>query len=244
MHPVYEWGTPNVLSIAMKWKDWVHVTKLDPDKQLKPGDIEAIAASGTDALMLSGTLNVTEENLSALLKEVKAYNLPLVMEPAGPEAVLMKEIHYVFVPSVLNTTDVQWLVGKHAAWVQMQNGKIPWESIVPEAYIVLNPNSSVGKVTKAMCNLRPEEVAAYTSVADHYFHFPIVYLKYSGTFGNPEVVKAASEAINKSILYYGGGINSAEKAATMGKYADTIVVGNAVYDQGPGVLKATVDAVQ
>jgi len=73
----------------MKWKDWVHVTKLDPDKQLKPGDIDAIAASGTDALMLSGTLNVTQENLAALQKQLKAYDLPLVMEPASPEAVLM-----------------------------------------------------------------------------------------------------------------------------------------------------------
>ena len=228
----------------MKWKDWVHVTKLDPDKQLKAGDIEAIASSGTDALMLSGTLNVTEENLSALLKEVKAYNLPLVMEPAGPEAVLMKEINYVFVPSVMNTTDVQWIVGKHKSWVQMQKGKIPWEFVVPEAYIVLNPNSSVGKVTKAICDLNAEEVAAYTAVADHYFHFPIVYLEYSGTFGNPEIVKAASLAIDNAVLYYGGGINSAEKAAEMGKYADTIVVGNAVYDQGAAVLKATVDAVQ
>ena len=175
---------------------------------------------------------------------MKAYNLPLVMEPAGPEAVLMKEINYVFVPSVMNTTDVQWLVGKHRAWAQMAKGKIPWNVIVPEAYIVLNPNSSVGKVTKAVCDLKPEEVAAYTTVADHYFHFPIVYIEYSGTFGNPEIVKAASEAIDKSVLYYGGGINSAEKAAQMGKYADTIVVGNAVYDQGAAVLKATVDAVQ
>ncbi|MDD1694818.1 MAG: phosphoglycerol geranylgeranyltransferase [Methanoregula sp.] len=228
----------------MKWKDWVHVTKLDPDKQLKPGDIDAIAASGTDALMLSGTLNVTQENLAALQKQVKAYNLPLVMEPASPEAVLMQGIDFVFVPSVMNTTDVQWLVGKHRAWVQLQQGKIPWEYIIPEAYIVLNPNSSVGKVTKALCNLKPEEVAAYTTVADNYFHFPIVYIEYSGTFGDPSVVKAASEAIDKSVLYYGGGINSAEKAARMGKYADTIVVGNAVYDQGASVLKATVDAVK
>ncbi|MCK9630772.1 MAG: phosphoglycerol geranylgeranyltransferase [Methanoregula sp.] len=228
----------------MKWKDWVHVTKLDPDKQLKPGDIDAIAASGTDALMLSGTLNVTQENLAALQKQVKAYDLPLVMEPASPDAVLMQEIDYVFVPSVMNTTDVQWIVGKHRAWVELQQGRIPWESIIPEAYIVLNPNSSVGKVTKSRCDLKAEEVAAYASVADHYFHFPIVYIEYSGMFGNPEVVKAASEAVENATLYYGGGINSAEKAAQMGRYADTIVVGNAVYDQGASVLKATVDAVQ
>ena len=228
----------------MKWKDWVHVTKLDPDKQLKPGDIDAIAASGTDALMLSGTLNVTKENLAVLQKQLKAYDLPLVMEPAGPEAVLMHGIDYVFVPSVLNSMDVQWIVGKHRMWVQQQNKKIPWEYLVPEAYIVLNPNSSVGKVTKAVCDLKAEEVAAYATVADHYFHFPIVYLEYSGTFGDPNVVKAASESIDNSILYYGGGINSAEKAAQMSKYADTIVVGNAVYDQGAAVLKATVDAIQ
>jgi phosphoglycerol geranylgeranyltransferase len=228
----------------MRWKDWVHVTKLDPDKQLKPGDIDAIAASGTDALMLSGTLNVTRENLTVLLKQVKTYNLPLVMEPAGPEAVLLQGIDYVFVPSVMNTTDVQWIVGKHRAWVQLRKGKIPWDEVVPEAYIVLNPDSSVGKVTKAIFDLKPEEVAAYTSVADHYFHFPIVYIEYSGIYGDPEVVKAASEAVDKSVLYYGGGINSAEKAARMSKYADTIVVGNAVYDQGAAVLKATVDAVQ
>ena len=228
----------------MKWKDWVHVTKLDPDKQLKPGDINAIAASGTDALMLSGTLNVTKENLAALLKQVKAYDLPLVMEPAGPEAVLMQGIDYVFVPSVINSTEVQWIVGKHRAWVQLQKGKIPWDSIVPEAYIVLNPDSSVGKITRANCNLKAEDVAAFTTIADHFFHFPVVYIEYSGTYGDPEVVKAASYAIDKSILYYGGGINSAEKAAQMSKYADTIVVGNAVYDQGAAVLKATVDAIQ
>ena len=228
----------------MKWKDWVHVTKLDPDKQLKPGDIDAIAASGTDALMLSGTLNVTKENLAALQKQLKAYDLPLVMEPAGPEAVLLQGIDYVFVPSVLNSMDVQWIVGKHRLWVQQQSGKIPWEYLVPEAYIVLNPNSSVGKVTKAICDLKAEEVAAYAAVADHYFHFPIVYLEYSGTFCDPNVVKAASDALEHSILYYGGGINSAEKAAQMSKYADTIVVGNAVYDQGAAVLKATVDAIQ
>lgn len=228
----------------MKWKDWVHVTKLDPDRQLKPGDIEAIATSGTDALMLSGTLNVTKENLSFLQQQLKGYDLPLVMEPASPEAVLMQGIDYVFVPSVMNSTEVQWIVGKHRLWVQQQKQRVPWDRIVPEAYIVLNPDSAVGKVTKSACNLTPEDVAAFTTVADHFFHFPVVYIEYSGTYGDPAVVKAASDVIDKSILYYGGGINSAQKAAEMSRYADTIVVGNAVYEQGAAVLKASVDAVQ
>ncbi|MCQ2356076.1 MAG: geranylgeranylglyceryl/heptaprenylglyceryl phosphate synthase, partial [Methanocorpusculum sp.] len=37
------------------WKEWRHITKLDPDKVLGDGAIAEIAASGTDVLMLSGT---------------------------------------------------------------------------------------------------------------------------------------------------------------------------------------------
>jgi phosphoglycerol geranylgeranyltransferase len=116
--------------------------------------------------------------------------------------------------------------------------------VVPEAYIVLNPDSSVGKVTKAICDLTPADVAAYTSVADRYLRFPIVYIEYSGIYGDPMVVKAASDALDEALLYYGGGIDSAEKAAEMSRYADTIVVGNAVYEKGVEVLKSTVKAVQ
>ncbi|HPW10550.1 MAG TPA: geranylgeranylglyceryl/heptaprenylglyceryl phosphate synthase, partial [Methanoregulaceae archaeon] len=86
-----------------RWKNWVHVTKLDPDKILPAGAIAEIAASGTDALMLSGTLNVTAKNMAALAEEAKASGLPLVVEPADPEAVLWDGVDLVFVPSVLNS---------------------------------------------------------------------------------------------------------------------------------------------
>lgn len=225
-----------------RWKDWVHVTKLDPDKSLPPAVIDEIATSGTDALMLSGTLNVTIENLGQLFKQVAQYGLPLVVEPAGPEAVLCEGIDLLFVPSVMNSTSVQWIVGKHQQWAQQSS--IRWDKVIPEAYIVLNPASSVGKVTGASCDLTPAEVAAYASVADHYFHFPIVYIEYSGMYGDPKMVRSISEVVDRAILYYGGGISSAEKAAEMARWADTIVVGNAVYDLGPEVLRATVRAVQ
>lgn len=80
-------------------------------------------------------------------------------------------------------------------------------------------------------------------MADQYFSFPVVYIEYSGTYGDPAVVAAAAKAVSDARLFYGGGINNAEKAAEMGKYADTIVVGNAVYDDGVSALKATVKAV-
>jgi phosphoglycerol geranylgeranyltransferase len=224
------------------WKNWVHVTKLDPDKKLDAKAVEEVATSGTDALMLSGTLNVTAENMTTLKRQVASYGLPLVVEPSGPEVVIFEGIEYLYVPSVLNTTDVRWIVGKHMQWVKTQ--KIEWDKVVPEAYIVLNPDSSVGKVTKSICDLTPVDVAAYTAVADRYLKFPIVYIEYSGIYGNPAVVKAASDALDESLLYYGGGIDSAEKAAEMIQYADTIVVGNAVYEKGIDVLKATVRAVQ
>ncbi len=120
-----------------RWKNWVHVTKLDPDKILPAGAIAEIAACGTDALMLSGTLNVTAKNMAALAEEAKASGLPLVVEPSDPEAVLWDGVDLVFVPSVLNSSDVQWIVGKHRSWLQRH--QVQWEKVVPEAYIGTEP---------------------------------------------------------------------------------------------------------
>jgi len=227
------------------WKTWAHVTKLDPDKHLPPGAVEEIVTSGTDALMLSGTLNVTQENLRELLDVVSAYGLPLVVEPASPDcAIFDGEVDHLFVPSVMNTNDARWIVGKHHAWLRNSGSSINWDIVVPEAYIVLNPASAVGRVTGADCDLSRDDVIAFVGVADRYFRFPIVYIEYSGIYGDPDIVRAASDAVENSILYYGGGIRSAEQAAEMGEFADTIIVGNAVYDDGVDALRATVRAVQ
>ncbi len=228
--------------LQQKWKQWVHVTKLDPARELSPSLLEGIATSGTDALMLSGTLDVTRENMGELLRLVSRYDLPIAIEPAGPEVVRFDGKWHVFVPSVLNSMEVEWIVGKHVDWIGRQ--AIRWEQVVPEAYIVLNPDSSVGKVTRANCTLGPEAVAAYATCAEKYFRFPVVYIEYSGMYGDPNVVRAAKEALSEARLFYGGGINSASRAAEMGSLADTIVVGNAVYEAGIEALRETVRAVQ
>jgi phosphoglycerol geranylgeranyltransferase len=216
------------------WKKWRHVTKLDPDKPITPKDVAAIVDSGTDAIMVSGTQNITKENVANLVNMLSEYSIPKVLEPAGAPG-MRDDLDFIFVPSVFNTKNSKWLVGMQKDFIRDTNFAC-WDKVVPEAYIILNKFSAVGLVTRADTGLSPRDAAAYAELADRFFKFPIVYIEYSGTYGNPEIVKAVREKLHNSVLYYGGGIDSREKAETMAKYANTIVVGNAVYKKG-GVEK-------
>ncbi|MBU4266419.1 MAG: phosphoglycerol geranylgeranyltransferase [Candidatus Altiarchaeales archaeon] len=224
------------------WSNWRHITKLDPDKPLSDEDVRAVADSGTDAIMISGTQNVTLEKVNRLVSVLKDYEIPKVLEPSGSEHVIYEGIDHVFVPSVINAQDIAWVTGKHIQWIK--NSAIEWEKVVPEAYIVLNPDSAVGMVTKSKTDLTMDEIIAYAKLADRYFNFPIFYIEYSGTYGNPEVVKAVKENLENSTLFYGGGITDGEKAGEMSAHADTIIVGNVLYEQGVEKLKETIDAVR
>jgi phosphoglycerol geranylgeranyltransferase len=206
---------------------WRHVTKLDPDKPISKADIAAVASSGTDAVIISGTQNVTEEKIAGIVSMLEDYDIPKIIEPSIPLSTAY-DVDYVFVPSIMNTDDATWLVGKHKEWIQ--NYEIDWRRVVPEAYIVLNPDSAVGKLTGAKTDLSTKEIIAYATCADRYFNFPIVYIEYSGTYGDPTTVKSVRACLEHSTLFYGGGINSRDCAFEMGKYANVIVVGNILYE--------------
>lgn len=218
------------------WKKWRHVTKLDPDKPITKKDVGLVVDSGTDAIFVSGTLGITKEKVQNLVDMLAEYNIPKVLEPSREEG-MRWDLDFVFVPSVFNSKKSHWVVGIHKDFVMKHPvTDANWEKIVTEAYIVLNGRSGVAWYTGAQTKLKTEEVAAYAEIADRMYHFPIVYVEYSGTFGDPNMVKAAKEKLKNSILYYGGGIDSAEKAQAMAKYADTIVVGNSVYRKGGAEL--------
>jgi len=209
------------------WKNWKHITKLDPDKHITQADLKTVVESGTDAIMISGTQNITDRNVSQLISLLKDYKIPKILEPATPDAVTYKGVDYIFVPLVLNSADLDWIVGKHVAWIKKH--KIKWNRIIPEAYIVLNPDSAVAKLTKSNTNLTPDEAIAYAQYAEKYLHLPIIYVEYSGTYGDPCLVKEVSNSLTTASLFYGGGIDSKEKALEMKRYTNVIVVGNVVY---------------
>ena len=118
---------------------------------------------------------------------------------------------------------------------------INWDRTFTEAYVVLNPASSVAEYTDADCDLGADEVAAYAEVAERMFGQEIVYVEYSGMFGDCDLVRAAADAVDEAAVFYGGGIADYESAYEMGKRADTVVVGDLVHEEGVDAVRETVE---
>ncbi|MNJ47768.1 Heptaprenylglyceryl phosphate synthase [compost metagenome] len=207
---------------------WRHVFKIDPDRTLDDAALDAICLSGTDAVMVGGSSGVTYDNTVDLLSRVRQYEVPCVLEVSDLEAVVPGFDLYM-IPTVLNTRHPDWIIGHHARAVEKYSYLIPWEDLVPEGYIILNPDCTAAAISEANASLTVSETAAYAQVADKLLHLPIVYLEYSGMFGDMELVSTVHRSLGEARLFYGGGIKDASSARLAAAACDTIVVGNAIY---------------
>ena len=228
--------------MAAPWDDWNHIVKIDPDKELAPGDtFEDVCRTGTDAIEIGGTTGMTEEKMARVIDACATYDVPLYLEPNSPEvAVNDAALDGYLIPTVFNTKHPFWLVGAHKEWARME-GELPWDRIHTEAYLVLNPEASVATYAEADCELEAEDVAAYATVAERLFGQEIIYIEYSGMYGDPEIVAAAQEVLDAAALFYGGGIHDYDSAYVMAEQADVIVVGNLLHDEGADVVRETVE---
>ncbi len=210
-------------------KQWRHVFKLDPDKSISDEHLEQICCSGTHGVMVGGSSGVTFENTVDLLSRIRRFEVPCVLEVSEQDAVVPGFDLY-FIPFILNTQDIDWVIGKHHQAVKELGPWLQWEQIVTEGYIVLHEHSTVAKKTQAQTQMDNKDLAAYVKMADHLFRMDIVYLEYSGRFGDLEKVQHARHACDQAQLFYGGGIHSLEQAKQAASIADTIVVGNIIYE--------------
>lgn len=226
------------------WDDWNHVLKLDPDKDLVAGDtFEDVVQTGTDAIEVGGTLDVTADKMKRVIDACRKYDVPLYQEPNDPTVVVDDPaLDGYLVPTVLNSTDSFFLVGAHKEWARI--AAVPWEKTTLEAYVILNPEASVAQFAGADCEQTADDVAAYAKVAERLLNQEIVYVEYSGKLGDPDIVAAAAESLSETTLFYGGGIRDYDAAKTMASHADVIVVGDLVHDAGADAVRRTVDGAR
>ncbi|GEN53727.1 heptaprenylglyceryl phosphate synthase [Halobacillus faecis] len=220
---------------------WDHVFKLDPNKTITDADLEKICTSGTDAIIVGGTDGVTFENVTDLQERIEEYDISFVLEVSDIEAIAPGFDAY-FIPLVLNSGHKKWMIDVQHQAIKEYADVIEWQDMLTEGYCVLNPEAKVFKRTE--CSLPDKEaVLAYAQMAEHIFHLPVFYMEYSGTYGDPDLVKAVARQLENTSLVYGGGIRSEKQASEMAAYADVIVVGDVIYDNLEVALK-TVEAVK
>lgn len=223
------------------YSKWRHVFKLDPERSIDDAALDALCTSGTDAILVGGSSGVTFDNTVDLMSRIRRYEVPCAFELSDPSCGVPGFDGY-FIPSVINTKRSEWLIGHHVEALRDFGHLLPWESIVGEAYLVLNPDSTVARITGAEANISKGEAVAYSQVADRLWNVPVLYVEYSGTFGDMDLLKEIKNNLKQAHLFYGGGINSPERAAHAANSADTVVVGNIIYEN-LDVALATVDAV-
>ncbi|MDD4569517.1 MAG: heptaprenylglyceryl phosphate synthase [Tepidanaerobacteraceae bacterium] len=226
-----------------EWENWRHVVKLDPDKPSDEWLIEQVVGSGTDAIIVGGTQNITREKVLKLFKLLKPYTLPKILEVSTIESITFGFDGYL-IPVVLNAGNPKWIIGAHKEAAKLAGDMMDWKEVLPEGYIILNPDCAVAKLTEALYPLRKSDVLAYARCGENLFSLPLIYIEYSGSYGNPELVSYIKSGLTKARVFYGGGIDNAQKAEMMGKAADTIVVGNMIYTDSIKFLKDTVKAAK
>ncbi|PDO11116.1 MAG: geranylgeranylglyceryl/heptaprenylglyceryl phosphate synthase [Candidatus Reconcilbacillus cellulovorans] len=220
---------------------WRHVFKLDPDRSIGDAELERVCLSGTDAVVVGGSTGVTADNTLELLGRIRRYPVDCALEISDPDAVA-PGFDWYLVPVVLNAESADWVTRKAQQAVRRYGPLIPWDRLVPEGYIVLNADSAVARLTRPETALGAEDVAAYAELAERLFRFPIVYLEYSGVFGDMDVLRHVRKRLRSARLFYGGGVDGPDRAKEAAQWADTVVVGNAVYRDLERAL-ATVAAV-
>ncbi|HLR69758.1 heptaprenylglyceryl phosphate synthase [Virgibacillus alimentarius] len=222
-------------------KEWKHVFKLDPAKEISDEHLEQLCESGTDAIIVGGTDNVTLDGVLDLLSRIRRYTVSCILEISTMEAIT-PGFDYYLIPMVMNSKDKKWMMDIQHQAIKQYKDMMNWDEIFIEGYCILNEQAKAFSHTDSYLP-DDDDVIAYAHMAEHVFHLPIFYMEYSGTYGDVNLVETVSNELENTLLFYGGGIEHRSQAREMKEHADVIIVGNSIYTNFKDALK-TVKAVK
>ncbi len=213
----------------------LHMALIDPDKQSPEaaGEIaRRMREAGSDAILIGGSTGVTNENLSATARAIKeASGLPVVHFPGTPKA-LSPDVDAVLFMSMLNSSDVKWIVGAqvYAAPIVKRLGL----ETISMGYVIVEPGMKVGEVGKATPIKKDEiDLAVSYALACQMMGMDMVYFE-AGSGASTPVPPAMVSAIRAAIdipLIVGGGIRTPEAAAAAREAGANVVVTGTLLEQ-------------
>lgn len=222
-------------------KQWKHIFKLDPAKEITDEDLEKICESGTDAIIVGGTDNITLDSVLDLLSRIRRYTVPCILEISSMDAIT-PGFDYYYIPMVLNSKEKKWMMDMQHEAIKEYVDMMEFSEVFFEGYCILNEDAKAFTYTNSYLP-DEEDVIAYAYMVDKVFHLPIFYMEYSGKYGDPALVAKVKTQLQHAALFYGGGIETVFQAREMKQYADVIVVGNSIYTNIKQALQ-TVSAVK
>lgn len=219
-------------------KDCRHVFKLDPAKDISDEALAKICESDTDAVIVGGTDGITEDNVLNLMARIRRFSVPVALEVTSTEAVVPGFDHY-FIPAVFNTQNIKWQHGLMLEALAEYSHLLDYSEMSLLPYIIMNPDCKAFKKSEAV-EVSVDMVPHYINMLDKLYQTPYIYIEYSGALGSTEVMQTVRGNAEHSHVIYGGGITSRDEAREMAGYADTIVVGNVIYDSMKKALRTII----
>jgi len=211
----------------------LHMTLIDPAKQdcCKAATIAATAERlGTDAIMVGGSTDITQENLDQTVLAIKeAVQVPVIYFPSGAHAI-SRYSDAIYFMSMLNSRNRRNIIGEQVAGAPIVD-KLGLET-VSMGYMIVEPGMKVGEVGEADLIKRDDLVCAVSyGLAAQFLGMDVIY--YEAGSGAPEPVPAEMIAAVKNKvkipLIVGGGIRTPDQVRSLKRAgADVIVTGTIV----------------
>ena len=102
--------------------------------------MEQVCESGTDAIIIGGTDNMTLDNVLDLMSRVSDYAVPCVLEVSTMEAI-SPGFDYYFIPMVLNSKEKKWMMDIQHKAIKEYKEMMNWDGILMEGYCIIKSGS-------------------------------------------------------------------------------------------------------
>ena len=238
------------LNEEIESKGCIHISLVDPEK-LSPIEAGSLASlierAGSSAVMVGGSLNVSESSMDELIKTIKeSCSLPVIIFPSNVNTI-SRYADAIWFMSLLNSINTYFLIGAQvqgAAIVKRYNLEA-----LPMGYIVVGDGGTVGIIGQAR-PLPPTkaEVIALYALAAQYLGMRFVYIEGGSGVQDPVPPSTVSyvRRVVSSKLIVGGGIRRRDQAEEIAKAgADIIVTGTVLEERGvEEKLKSIIEGVR